>query len=44
MGVYIQNNKLYKEFNNGGSVLERKRLRPSYVRSPENIDAAKKSQ
>jgi hypothetical protein len=29
--------KLYNQFNNDDSVLERKRRRPSSVRSPENI-------
>jgi hypothetical protein len=33
--------KLYNQFNNDGSVLERKRRRPSFVRSPENIDAVR---
>jgi hypothetical protein len=41
--------KLYNQFNNDGSDLERKRRRPSSVCSPENTDAvrsgaAKKSQ
>jgi hypothetical protein len=31
--------KLHNQFNNDGSVLERKRRRPSSVRSLENIDA-----
>jgi hypothetical protein len=31
--------KLYNRFNNDGSVLERKHLRPSSVHSWENIDA-----
>jgi hypothetical protein len=32
-------NKFYNQFNNDGSVLERKRHWPSSVRSPENTDA-----
>jgi hypothetical protein len=35
--------KLYNQFNNDGSVLARKRRRPSFVRSPENIDAVRVS-
>jgi hypothetical protein len=31
--------RLYNQFNNDGSVLERRRHRPSSVRSPENTDA-----
>jgi hypothetical protein len=30
---------LYNQFNNDGSMLERKRFQPSSVRSPENTDA-----
>jgi hypothetical protein len=29
--------KLYNQFNNNGSVLEMERLRPSSMRSPENV-------
>jgi hypothetical protein len=36
--------KLYNQFNNDGSMLERKRRRPSSVRSPENSGGAKKLQ
>jgi ABC-type uncharacterized transport system YnjBCD substrate-binding protein len=43
-GTFIRTiHKLYKYFNNAGSVLERERRQPSSVRSPENTGAAKKS-
>jgi hypothetical protein len=42
MGAFIQNiYKLDTQFNNDGLVLERKRRRPSSVRSLENIDAVR---
>jgi hypothetical protein len=34
-------NKLYIQFNNDGSVFEKKHRRPSCLRSPENIDAVR---
>jgi hypothetical protein len=40
MSAFVQKiHKLNNKFNNGGSVLERKRRWPSSVRSPENTDA-----
>jgi hypothetical protein len=41
VGASIQNNKFYSQFNNNGSMLERKRHRPSSVRSPENTEAVR---
>jgi hypothetical protein len=39
MGAFNQNiQKHYNQFNNYGSMLERKRCQPSSVCSPENID------